>query len=150
MRRMHAEQADGRAGLPIFVQQRPRLPKNLRVELRSVIERARSSDGREIGVAKLELNGARVDSLLPQPPADHLRQPGERRLQALRVSRIFVEGVLMADGFRVDMVADLAVEPSAGIHAPSLARQRQAPLSKAFQQKILFERGQIADLPNAA
>ena len=84
--------------------------------------------------------------VLAQAAAHHLAQPRQRRFELFRVRRILAERVLVADGFRVRVLADFGIEPSAGIQPARFARQRQAPLSEALLQELLVELRQVAHL----
>ena len=61
--------------------------------------------------------------------------------------------MLVADGLRVGTVAgfgEFTVEPTARILAAGFPSQRQAPFTEALFEKGFVERGEIADLANAA
>jgi hypothetical protein len=124
----------GATRLPVGEKQAPRLLENLVVHLRRLVERMRSRDGGEIFVAQFQLQGAREISAFAQAPSYHFAEAHERGLQALGVARVFVEGVLVADRFRVDIFSDFVVEPSTRIFAARLPGQRQAPFSEAVFQ----------------
>ena len=107
----------------------------LDVELRGVVERDGPREGGEIRVAQLDVDGARVQFVLAQPAADHLRQPRQRRFEQRGVGGIFAERVLVADRFRIFPLADVGVEPAARVLPDGFAGQRQAPLAETFLQK---------------
>src|SRR6266853_6816622 len=88
--------------------------------------------------------------VIAQPARDHLREPHQHGVERGRVRSIDRKGVLVADGFGVFAVANLAVEPPAGVLAASLAGQRQPPFSEAVFEKTLVELRQVADLTDAA
>src|ERR1035441_10498742 len=83
--------------------------------------------------------------MLPQAPSDLLREVGEGSLELIDVGRVLVESVFVADGLGVAMLADVAVEPAAGILAFRLAGQRQTPFAELLLEHALVQRGQISD-----
>ncbi len=113
--------------------------ENLVIHLRRLLEGMRSRDGGEIFVAQFQLQRAREVSAFAQAAAYHLAETHERGLQALGVARVFVEGVLVADRFRIDIFSDLIVEPSTRIFAARLPCQRQAPFSEAVFEIAVVE-----------
>src|SRR5436190_15650428 len=56
----------------------------------------------------------------------------------------------MADGFWVVVLADLAIEPAAGVLTARLPGERQSPFPEALFEKGLIESREIADLGDAA
>src|SRR5215472_1481684 len=131
---MYAEQPHPRSRLPVAPEEFANLREDLRIELGRARRRVRARDGGEIRVAELELDRARFQTVLAQPPSDHLAEPRERRFQAIYFAGILVERVLVANGFRHLLFADLGVVPRARILAARFAGQREAPLSE-----VLFE-----------
>src|SRR5579863_1814677 len=58
--------------------------------------------------------------------------------------------MLMADGFRIVVLADFAIEPAACVLAARFAGERQSPFPEAFFKEGLLQSRQIADLADAA
>src|ERR1700681_112632 len=88
--------------------------------------------------------------VIAQPARDHLGEPHQHCVECRRIRGIDRKSVLVADGLGVVALADLAVEPSAGVLAASFAGQRQPPFSEAIFEKSLVELRQVADLADAA
>ena len=65
--------------------------------------------------------------------------------QLLGVGRVFVVGMLVADGFGVGVGADFVIEPSAGIFPARFAGQGQSPFSETFSSSTASsKRGEIS------
>src|ERR1700733_4905216 len=109
---MHAQQSYLFTCLPILAKQSPDILENLSVKLSRRRQRMRPSDGREVFETQFKLEGPRMEMGLTQASTNHLGKTDEGRLQALRVSGVFVVSMLMADGFRVGISAVFRVEPS--------------------------------------
>ena len=109
----------------------------------------RSRERGEIRVAQLQVHCASVQAVLAQPSARHLRKARQRSFERRHVSGILVKSVLVADGFRVTTLANLLVEPAAGIFAVRFAGQRQSPLAETFFQIGCAARCQFANRENA-
>src|ERR1700684_249691 len=120
-----------------------RVIEDLVVHLGWLLQRMGPRDGREIFVAQFQLEGARKESALAQPPSHHFAKPHQSGLQALGVARIFVESVFVADRFRTDASSHCVVEPSAGVLAPRLPCERQSPLSKAIFEIAVAEAREV-------
>jgi len=119
------------------------------IHLRRLLQRLRSRDGREIFVAQFQLERACKESALAQAPPDHFAEAHQRGLQALGIARVFIEGVLVADRFRIDVFSHFIVEPSSRILAPRLTSQRETPFSEALFEIAVFKARQVAHFLNA-
>src|SRR5208282_2569141 len=115
IRRLHSQQPYRRAWFPVVEKQTPHLLENLIVHLRRPVQRMGSRDGGEIFVAQFQLQRTREVSAFAQPAAHHLTEPHQRGLQALGIARIFVESMLVADRFGIDIFSNFIVEPSTRI-----------------------------------
>src|ERR1700744_191741 len=73
---------------------------------------------------------------------------GQRCLKLAAVFRIGVEGVFMADRFRITALADGGVEPSPRVEPLSLSGKRESPFAEAGFENIFFQSGEIADAPD--
>src|SRR5450755_4392354 len=85
----------------------------------------------------------------PQALGDHLRELQQRGFELGLVGGVFVEGVLVADGFGLLVLSDGAVEPGSRILAASLSGESQAPFAEVSCQELIVEIYQIADAPDA-
>src|ERR1041385_2013903 len=73
----------------------------------------------------------------------------EGGFQLAGVRRIGIEGVLMADRFRVPALADFGVEPAACVQSLSFAGKGESPFSEAGFENVLIERGEVANAADA-
>src|SRR5580765_1147501 len=126
-RNVDAEQTNLRPPLPVLAEQDSNLLEDLGVELRGLYQRVGPRDRCEILVAQLELNRSGVEGMFAQAARDHFRQAHQGGLELRRVGGVVVEGVFMADGLGIFMLADVGVEPSARIFAARFASERQSP-----------------------
>src|SRR6516162_6709191 len=145
-RNVHAEQTDCTSLLPVLAEQHADLGEDFGIELRGFGERVRARDGGEVFVAQLELDRAGVQRMFAQAAGDHFAQTHQGGFELHGIGRVFVESVLVADGFRVRMRADFRVEPAAGILAAGFSGEGKAPFAEMLLKNALIERGQIANL----
>ena len=110
----------------------------------------RARDGGKIGIAQLELDGARIVAVLAQAAADFFGQVRDRGVNAIPVERVAVERMFVADGFRLIAFADFGIEPPAGVETLRLACQRESPFAEARFEIRLVERRKDADAAAAA
>src|SRR5580704_8970507 len=68
--RVDSQQADRLSG-PGDVKQAARRRSQLRVDLRGMVERSRARERRKVGVAQLDLHGARPQAMIAQAPRHH-------------------------------------------------------------------------------
>src|SRR5579872_3998465 len=130
---------------PVAMEQSANLREDGVIACGRLGQRMCASNGMEVGVAQLELNGTGGKALLTQSAGDHLCEPGQRGFQDLEVGGVFVESMFVADGF-CRALADLFVEPSAGIFAAGLASHGGSISSKmAFEALASLEIGEGAD-----
>src|SRR5271165_4423089 len=118
---VNAEQPYFSAFLPIVPEELADFGEDLIVELGTASGRAGPRDGGEVRRPQLELQGAGVETVFAQAPPDLLGQVRERGFELLDVGGVPVEGVFVADGLGIGVLADVAVEPAAGILALCLA-----------------------------
>jgi len=95
------------------------VPDEIDVELRGRGKGVGAGDRREIGVTEFELDCAGVQAVFAQAAGDLFGEMGECGFELGGVLRVGVEGVLVADGFRVAALADLGIEPASGVEALS-------------------------------
>src|SRR3954464_8013104 len=105
----------------------------------------RSRDGVEVLRPQFDTHCARVQAGFANAPSHLLREVRERRLQFFQVRRVLAEGMLVADRFGVASFADVAIKPAAGILAPCLPSQCEAPFPEVSSKHLLIERRKIAD-----
>jgi hypothetical protein len=108
----------------------------------------RARDRGEVLVAQLQLHGARIEPVLPQPPPHHDGELSQCGFERAGVCRIDIERVFVADRFRIAARTDFLVEPPSGVLAPGLSRQRQAPFAEAPLEEALLQSRQVADFPD--
>ena len=80
---------------------------------------------------------------------DHFGKAHQRGFELADVGRVFIVGVLVADGLGADVSSDFGIEPSSSIFPASLAGEGETPLSKAIGEVGFFEAGQISDFLDA-
>jgi len=78
--RVHAQQADGFA-IPVSVEQAARGFDDLGIHRRGVLQGSRPRNRLEVLEPQLQLYGPRLESVLAEPPADHLAQTRQGRVQ---------------------------------------------------------------------
>src|ERR1700730_7836554 len=106
-------------------------------------------DGREIGVAQFQLEGARKISALAQPPSNHFTEPHQRGLQSLGVTRVLVERMLVANRFGIDAFSYFVIKPSTRILTPRFSCEGEPPFSEAMFQITVFQAREVAHFPDA-
>src|SRR5438270_9558840 len=87
--------------------------------------------------------------MLAESSARHLREARQRGFERGRFSSVLIESMLMADGFGIAALANLFIEPAAGIFATRFAGQRQSPFAETFFQIGSASLCQLADGENA-
>src|ERR1700742_1085272 len=106
-------------------------------------------NGMEVAGAQFELKRSRKEAMLAKAASHLLGQVRESGLELIQVGGVLIEGVFMANGFGVAMLADVGVKPPAGILSARLAGEGEPPFSKVLFENAFIERGKIADEANA-
>ena len=105
-----------------------------------MVQRVRPGDSGKVRVAQLQLHGARVQADARAAAAPTISDSCASVASSTSASAVSSpKGVFVADGFRVAVLADFAIEPAARIQPARLAGQRQAPFPEALAQKRLLE-----------
>src|SRR5437588_1498759 len=94
---MHSQQANGKTRSPIFAEELTDFGKDFAIQLRGLVQTMSARDGREIGIAQLQLQSARMQLLFPQAAAHHLREPRQSSFELFSGRDIMAEGVFVAD-----------------------------------------------------
>src|ERR1035441_9085091 len=138
---LHAEKTNLRALLPILAEEGTDLLEDFRVELGWGRQGVRAGDGGEVFIAEFELDRARVEMGFAQAAAHHLGKSHQGGFELAAVGRVFVVGVLVADGFGADVSSNFGVEPATGIFASGLTGQSETPFSEAVGEIGFLEAG---------
>src|SRR5947207_2301507 len=108
----------------------------------------RAGDRGEIRITKFELDGARVKPVFAQTPSNLLGEVSQRCVQLIFVAGIGVEGMFVADRFRVVALADCGVEPSSCVETLGFTCEGEPPFSEARFEIPFRQTCKIADAAN--